>query len=262
MYLNNHTFVIPAYGQSAYLELCIESLLAQTVKSDIILTTSTPSAYLENMAANYNIPYFINTQKVGIAGDWNFALSKADTPYITIAHQDDIYMPDYTETVIPAMNGREVLIAFTAYADLIEGTSHTHSVNALVKKFLLFPFIFTKSIKSTFFKKAILALGDPICCPSVTFNRELLPHFSFSADYTCALDWFAWYELAKHPGAFLYINKALVKHRIHPASETTAQLANGKRAGEELQLFELMWGQPIAGIIARLYKMGHKANRV
>jgi glycosyltransferase involved in cell wall biosynthesis len=262
MQFNNHTFVIPAYGQSAYLELCIKSLLAQTVRSNIILTTSTPSAYLENMATNYNLTYFVNAKSEGIAGDWNFALAKADTQYVTIAHQDDIYRPSYTETVINAMNGREVSIAFTAYADLIGNTSHTHSVNALVKKLLLFPFAFSKTVKSKFFKKAILALGDPICCPSVTFNRNLLQHFSFSADYTCALDWFAWYELAKRQGAFLYVDKKLVKHRIHPASETTAQLANGKRTEEELKLFEMIWGKPIASIMARLYKMGHKGNRV
>jgi glycosyltransferase involved in cell wall biosynthesis len=262
MQFNNHTFVIPAYKQSAYLELCIKSLLAQTVKSDIILTTSTPSAYLEDIALSYNLPYFINLKSEGIAGDWNFALAKADTQYVTIAHQDDIYRPSYTETVISAMDGHGVSIAFTAYADLIENTPRIRSINALVKKLLLFPFAFSKTIKSKFFKKAILALGDPICCPSVTFNRELLQNFSFSTDYTCALDWFAWYELAKQPGAFLYISKELVKHRIHPASETTAQLANGKRAEEELKLFELIWGRPIAGIMTRLYKMGHKGNRV
>ena len=37
----NHTFVICAYKESKYLEECIKSLINQTVKSNIIMTTST-----------------------------------------------------------------------------------------------------------------------------------------------------------------------------------------------------------------------------
>ena len=38
-----HTFVICAYKESAYLEECILSLKQQTVKSNIIMITSTPN---------------------------------------------------------------------------------------------------------------------------------------------------------------------------------------------------------------------------
>ena len=41
-----HTFAICAYKDSPYLEACIRSLKSQTVPSEIICTTSTPSRYL------------------------------------------------------------------------------------------------------------------------------------------------------------------------------------------------------------------------
>ena len=52
----NHTFAICAYKESRYLEKCIISLLKQNVKSNIIMATSTPNEYIEQMAEKYHIP--------------------------------------------------------------------------------------------------------------------------------------------------------------------------------------------------------------
>jgi len=263
--MQEHCFVIPAYKNSPYLESCIQSLLKQTVKSDIVLTTSTPSAFIERLAKRYNLSYFITDTPSSIASDWNFALSKSTAKLVTVAHQDDIYAPKYTETIINGINKRKqdlVLIAFTNYADLINNEIRGFSINALVKATLLLPFSFSKSLKSKFSKKSILLFGDPICCPAVTINLGAIANFHFSTAYTCALDWYAWFELAKQKGSFLYLNKKLLQHRIHVDSETTNQISNGKRQQEELQIFELMWGKKIAKLISKIYAIGHKDNRI
>ena len=56
-----HTFVISAYQESPYLESCIKSLKAQTVPSEIICTTSTPSPYLTKLMEKYQIPLVLIT---------------------------------------------------------------------------------------------------------------------------------------------------------------------------------------------------------
>lgn len=260
----NHTFVIPAYQESVYLEECIQNLLAQTVKSQVMITTSTPTDHSRLLASKYGLEYHINpNNKAGIAGDWNFALSKANTPLITIAHQDDIYECGYAQAVTRQFEARSadnVLIAFTNYTDIINNRIRPFGLNALVKNMLLLPFRFSSSINSRAIKKLILLFGDPVCCPSVTFNKAALDKFSFSADYLVALDWFAWHQLSNREGAFLYINKKLMRHRIHPASETAVQINNGIRRKEEMQLLELMWGKTLARLIAPLYALGHKEN--
>ena len=55
-----HTFVICAYKESPYLEECINSLKNQTMKSNIIVITSTPNEYIEHIVRKYNLPYYIN----------------------------------------------------------------------------------------------------------------------------------------------------------------------------------------------------------
>ena len=92
----NHTFVICAYKESKYLEECIQSLLEQTVKSNIIMETSTPNDYIKNIANKYNLPLVINEGEKGIAQDWNYGVSQTKTDYVTVAHQDDIYEKNYS----------------------------------------------------------------------------------------------------------------------------------------------------------------------
>ena len=87
----NHTFAICAYKESEYLEKCIKSLENQTVLSEIIMVTHTPSDFLKNIAEKHNIPLYINEGEGGITQDWNFALSKVKTKYATVTHQDDVY---------------------------------------------------------------------------------------------------------------------------------------------------------------------------
>lgn len=58
--MNKHTFVICAYRESPYLEDCIRSLRAQTVKSRIIMVTSTPNDFIQGLAGKYQIPCYVN----------------------------------------------------------------------------------------------------------------------------------------------------------------------------------------------------------
>ena len=117
-----HTFAICAYKESPYLEECVKSLLKQTVKSNIILVTSTPCSYIENICERYKIPCYVNTGDSGITQDWNFAYSKCNTSIITIAHQDDIYFEQYTEQLMDSMKAvKRPLIFFTDYYELRKG---------------------------------------------------------------------------------------------------------------------------------------------
>ena len=60
----SHTFAICAYKDSPYLDACIHSLKRQSVKSKIILCTSTPSPFLEAMAKIHDIPLYVRDGKV------------------------------------------------------------------------------------------------------------------------------------------------------------------------------------------------------
>lgn len=97
---NNHTFVICAYKESPYLEECIKSIENQTIKSNILMITSTPNEHIKKLALKYGIELFINNGESGIGPDWNFGVSCSKTDLVTIAHQDDIYNKNYLAEII------------------------------------------------------------------------------------------------------------------------------------------------------------------
>ena len=258
----NHTFAIPAYTDSPYLEECILSLKNQTTKGEIIITTSTPSDYIKNIANKYSIKYFVNNETRGLANDWNFAFSKAKTKFVTLAHQDDIYESDYLKKIFDKLEkqkNKRNLIIFTDYIDLIENKDRKISLNYTIKKILLFPFLIKNNISCKFIKKSVLLLGDPICCPAVTINKEI-KDFSFSTDFNVNPDWFAWLELSKIEGSFVFINKRLMKHRIHEGMETMRQIKSNGRLEEELKMFQIMWGKRMGKLISLIYSFSHKNN--
>ena len=115
-----HSFAILAYKDSPFIEECILSLINQTVKSDIYIATSTPSEFLTQLAEKFELKIFVTEPGKGIAHDWNFSLKQATTKYLTLAHQDDIYLPNYTENCIKqAENFNDSLICFTNYSEIV-----------------------------------------------------------------------------------------------------------------------------------------------
>lgn len=64
--MKDHTFAVCAYQESPYLEECIKSLKKQTIKSNILIATSTPNDYIKGIADKYTIPYYINKGEGGI----------------------------------------------------------------------------------------------------------------------------------------------------------------------------------------------------
>ena len=50
---NIHTFVVLAYKESTYLEDCINSVLNQSVKTNVVIATSTPNEFI-NQINNFN----------------------------------------------------------------------------------------------------------------------------------------------------------------------------------------------------------------
>ena len=261
--MNDHCFVIPAYQNAAFLEKCIESLLKQSIKSDIVIATSTPTEFTRSIADKYNIPYFINENiNAGIANDWNFALSNATTNLVTIAHQDDIYEEEFSKKAIEVYHQyADFQICFTDYTDLFDQTIKRNSIYQLIKRLLLAPILFSKESSSSFVKKWLIAFGNPISCPTVTFNKSKIGAFSFNPNYRCVVDWFAWLELSQQKGRFVYINQPLIQHRIHGKSATTNEMKDGARTKEERKILSIIWGTSIGRIIAFVYQLSHLQNQ-
>lgn len=262
-----HCFVVPAYGDSPHLRACLDSLRAQTRRSPIVLCSSTPHAALQALADEYGARLVLHSPNAGIGHDWNAALEhvsseQAEIEWVTLAHQDDIYLPEFTQrTLAAAARQPQAVMVMTGYGEWIGngatgGRPRLLSPMLLIKRMLLeLGFLGRGAVANPAAKRRLLRFGCPIPCPAVTLRTRT--GLRFREDLKVNLDWEAWLRLAAQPGAFAYVRQTLMLHRIHAGSETSDGIRAGARAREDLMMFRAQWPAPIARVLARAYAMSY-----
>ncbi len=254
-----HAFVVPAYGDSPYLEACLRSLTAQSAPSRIVVATSTPSPFIETRAKRAGAAYAVNPRVGGgIGADWNFALSCAERRFVTLAHQDDVYRPDFASLTLAlfARKPRGALVFTGARHVDARGRAHLSRLSA-VKGAITALATAGAEAAGPLRRRLLLAFGNPVHCSSVTLDTARLPDFRFDETLRSNLDWEAWLRLHRQGAVFLHAPEPLVDRRYHPGTETTQALRDGARAREDLQMFEALWPRPLARAIAFAYRAGY-----
>lgn len=250
---NKHAFVICAYKENPHLEETIKSLLSQTLKSQISISTSTPNAYIKGLADKYDLPVWVNPVSAGSGSDWNFAYERAKAELVTLAHQDDIYEPKFLEETLKAMERhKDPILIYTKYYELRETGMVSDSRFLKIKHIMntvssLIP-------SSKILRRFVLGFGCSICCPSVTYNKRKIGNVDFGTGYQNSHDWEAFVRLAKLSGEYVYVPQDLVGHRVYMESQTTKSIANGVRNREDFEILNSIWPRPIARFIMMFYK--------
>ena len=249
-----HTFVILAYKESPFLESCLKSVVSQN--SSVIVATTTPNSYINNLAKKYKTDVVIGKHTT-IGGDFNFALNAANTPLVTIAHQDDIYEKDYSVEIIKDFRANpNSSIIFTDYYEIRNQHKTFKNTNLIIKRLLLLPL----KCSNGKLKRSALRFGCAISCPSVTFVKKNCPQKVFATNLKCNVDWQAWEALSLQKNPFSYISKPLMGHRISSSSTTTKIINQGLRTKEDYEIFRRFWPKPIAKLLTKIYQKSEKSN--
>ena len=259
-----HTFAVCAYKESPFLEACVRSLEAQRVSSGIIICTSTPNDHIADVARRHGLPVRVNRGPAGISGDWTFAYAQAPTPLVTLAHQDDVYEPGYLEAMLGAAGrARRPLICFSDYFELRDGQKvfADRNRNLRIKRAMLAPLRLAALQRSRWARRRVISMGNPICCPAVTYVKPNLPEDLFVSQFKSNLDWLAWERLSRLEGSFCYVSQPLMGHRIHGESTTSKVIGNDYgRTLEDLEMLQRFWPRPVARLINRVYAKGQDSN--
>ncbi len=253
-----HTFAICAYKDSTYLESCIRSLKKQTTRAAVILCTSTPSPYLKKLAEKYELPYYVRQGESDIQADWNFAYEMADSDLVTIAHQDDVYHRDYAEHVRQCWEKYPDTSVFTTDCILLKnGRICRHNLMLDIKRLLRLPLRLRRLADRTLIKRAALMWGNPVICPSCTYNKNALGSPLFDSSFKFALDWDTLWRLAAEPGRFVCEERPLICYRIHSEATTKACIQDQRRPKEELAMYRKIWPGPVARLWMFFYKKAY-----
>lgn len=264
VYEHNHTFVVCTYKESPFLEDCVKSVINQTVKSKVIIATSTPNEHIKGIAEKYGLELFVNTGKTGIQEDWNFAVSCCDTDFVTVCHHDDIYgerFYEYIQKVIESPIAKKTLLIHTGYYDIDQNNNKSLTKNNKVKRLILIPSKFYIGQTVRFFKKMSLAFGNTVCCPSCTYNKKLLGDNFFNSELTHCCDWDMYYKIATAKGRMVYVPEKLMSKRYHTGSQTFEDIQSGKRYREDQVMFSKFWPKWIVKKIMKKYVKAYEINK-
>ena len=254
----SHTFAICAYKESEYLENMIQSILRQTVKTNVIIATSTPNDHIKVLSEKYNIPLFVREGKSDIRDDWNYAYDCADTEWVTIAHQDDQYDEHYVEEFINKVENQKNAIAFvTDYIPIKNGNIGPRDINSKIRRVLRKPLKYNWMAKSRFWKRRVLCLGNSVCCPSVTYNKTKLGASFFTSKLKFNIDWETFLKLADMKGMMAYVEKPLTFYRVYDGATSMEFIVNHTREIDDEYMFRKFWPNWAVKIIMHFYKKAY-----
>ena len=257
---NDFTFVVCAYKECEYLEESICSLVNQTVKANILISTSTPNDYVQGVADKYGIEIRVNPDG-GQIKDYNFAMKQAPTELVMLMHQDEVLVKTFVERVLYELNRTQrPIVAFTNYLEMHNDiVDEKPSAMVRIKRIMLFP-LCARCLSGTWIgKRGIQLLGNPITHPTVVCVKKEMPDEVFIEKYKATMDWDLWERLSKQKGNFVYVKDVLLYHRMNDENQTVKLLnTTNARYEEEYEIFCRFWPKPIARVIMKFYSGASK----
>jgi len=214
------------------------------------------------LAEKYGLEVFVREGDPGIGYDWNFAYNKADTQLVTIAHQDDVYHHDYVKKLFEAKGKYPDMSLYTTSSVSIKnGKLVKYGSVELIKKLLRLPLRVSAFNNKTFIKKAAISFGNPIICPSCTYDKTLCGDSIFDPKYSFVLDWDTLMRLAEKNGRWICEETPLIMYRVHSDSATSEAIHSSVRDNEEAEMFQRLLPENMARLIGGLYKKSYDAYK-
>lgn len=249
------TIVICAYGECAYLDKSIQAVVGQTVKTKVLISTSTPNEHILGLAEKYGIEVRVNPEG-GHVKDYNFAMNQADTPLCMLAHQDDLIKSTFAEKNLEALNhAKRPIISFCNYLEMHEDLiDKKPSTMVKIKRIMLWPLKVPGLGRTAFGKWLIQCMGDPITHPTVVCVMKEMPKEIFREEYRASMDWDLWQRLSRQKGEFVYVSDVLLYHRMNKENATAKLLEHtNARYEEEFEIMSRFWPKWIVKIIMHFY---------
>ena len=236
------SIVIPNYNGAPYVRETIESLLGQTF-GDFKLTFLDDQSTDESLeiAESFRDPRYSvvrSSERVTMAGNWNRAAALADAPYFLLAHNDDVYEPEFLEVMLPLIEGSPR--AFMAHCKVqnIDDDGKPIYTPQQAYKDSLWP---TEDPCERPVKEELawMRRGDIVIAPTAVFRTEAFRAIGpFDERYQMVTDWEYWLRGLLHGYTMVCTHRRLMRWRRHARTATRAMEASMRRFHEEIDVCE------------------------
>jgi GT2 family glycosyltransferase len=237
------TVAIPTCNGGRHLAAALRGILAQEgVALDLLISddrSDDDTRAVTAAVAGDRARLEINSERLGLAGNWNRCLALARTPLVAIFHQDDIMLPGHLTAHVAAFDADPALGLAASAADVIDDAGAVIAGTVIERGGL-------GLADRRFAPGALLpelAVGNPLRCSAVTIRAEAAASVGgFDPLFRYALDWDFWIKVARRfPVSWL--GRPSVAVRWH-ASSATHQFQTGTTdLDEQLRLLDDLYAR-------------------
>jgi glycosyltransferase involved in cell wall biosynthesis len=230
--------VIPAYGESPYLKETLASATRNLPLNVPITVLEDPSAStsVRETVANFldRVEYKLNSERLGIGGNFNKAIDLSSGSFTWICGPDDLILNDPSQEIAIFLE-RENVAAIITKVNVIgaDGDRYINTVDGLKK---IIGFTFQKSVK--FSKNGFLnriLIGYWLYFPAIIWNTNTLKKEKFSEKLDTALDLDLLLRLNRKSYDIHKLEKKTLAYRRHLDSQSSKLAVTSSRFVEEFK---------------------------
>jgi glycosyltransferase involved in cell wall biosynthesis len=214
------TVAIPTYNGARHLREALRSILAQEgVDFDLVISddrSEDETLDLARAEAGDRARIESNSERLGLAGNWNRCVALSRTPWVAIFHQDDVMRPGHLAAHATVSNSDPTLGLICSATEVIDAEGRPISEMAIAPG--------TLGAEDQVFPPGAflihLATENPIRCSAVTTRVAAHAQVGgFDPSYRYMVDWEFWLRVARQ-WSVAWLARPSVAVRWHPASET------------------------------------------
>lgn len=216
--------MLPTYEPDEFLLEAIESVLSQVPlqETEIVVvddnsTRADVAALVRSIDASGRVRVVAEGTRLGLAGNWNRAVSLARGRLVHLLHQDDLVLPGFYGRVAAAfMKAPSIGMAFCR-SRIIDGAGRCLKTSSRLRWF--------PGVLDDWHER--IALRQRVQTPSVIVARSTYARVGpYRDDLPQALDWEMWARIAAACPVW-YEPRPLAAYRRHAANQTARLLAAG-----------------------------------
>jgi glycosyltransferase involved in cell wall biosynthesis len=266
------TVAIPTFNGSRYIIEAVESVLAQDADARFDLIVSDDRSDDDTVEKVRGVigdrgRIEVNTERLGLAGNWNRCVERAATDWVAVFHQDDVMRPHHLARHLGVLahvssqrsDGKPPgLVASPAEPIDSEGRPidprriesgviplKSSSIDSFEKIELDIGVYVGQYEPGSLVRD--LAVSNPLRCSAVTLNREAIRTIGgFDPRWRYAVDWDAWIRLGRSFASCFVWMPTTVGFRWHLESETHRFRTGTADLDEQRVLIEAVAASDIA----------------
>jgi glycosyltransferase involved in cell wall biosynthesis len=228
--------MIPVYGDSPYLEETLNSVVKH-LPTDLPVTVVEDPSNSQELAKTLNkfkerIKHVVNSERLGVAGNFNKCAQLSSGIYTQIIGSDDIFLNSPVPLITRLIDGKDAPTILIPKAKVISNKK-IFNLTDLFKAIVKPKVVMDRKVLSSQFARSTL-IGDWPYFPAIIWKTEYLTLNPFSEKFESAMDLDLFVRMIGTDFTVIYLNNYTISYRRHEASQSTKLSLNGNRFIEEL----------------------------